>query len=429
MLYFLQDFSSQFSLPQLNAPIQNKPTGITFMNPRSLLITLSILLMAIFSASAAVPSSHEKGKRYSKEDLVIYNGITYKALQAVSNSQDPSTSSAWSSLDEIAGGKSKPTGQPSTPPDTSSLSSLRVPSDTNGTTSQNAKIVSVSVRGFIGVGNDKRFMGFKINSTGSVLLRGVGPSLEGFGFHANPLLAAPIMTLHRYINEDPAQGSEPVSSGDNDNYTSNANTSEISTLVSSLPPVIPLHANQAVSLTSMTKGFYTSQVEDKNGGTGIGWAGVDLADTNGSAAFTHVSTRGLVSTGEYMFGGFQIVGTGKRKLFMRTRGPSLALFGVLGVMPNPTMQLHKYKDPYGENGDPDWSSALVAENDDYTTNSSADSAEIASLSQSLYGWPVLDAKDSGLILELEPGYYTLQLISETAASDGNGWMGIDDITP
>ncbi|MDA0725081.1 MAG: hypothetical protein O3B25_12550, partial [Verrucomicrobia bacterium] len=105
------------------------------MNPRSLLFTLSILLLPFLSVSAAVPSNWASGD-YDVGSLVIHEGTTYIATQQVTASQGdppPAATAYWTSLDEQAGGKSKPDGQPTGTPDTTTLSRLSVPGDTNGT--------------------------------------------------------------------------------------------------------------------------------------------------------------------------------------------------------------------------------------------------------------------------------------------------------
>ena len=306
-----------------------------------------------------------------------------------------------------------------------------VPSDINTTAlsqavaelanPNDARIVSVNVRGTIGVGDDKRIMGFRMDGTADVLLRGVGPALANFGIPSSTLLPDPKITLYRYINGDPAQGSERVPEGDNDNYTSNSNSSDIETVRASYALDIPTNPSQAISMPNLSQGFYTSQVEDVGGQTGIGWAGVDLSYPEiASTSFLHVSARGIVQTTEYMFAGFQITGQGTRKLYIRGRGPSLADFGVTGVMPDPIIKVFKYDD------DTFSSSTLLDENDDYTSNSN--SADILNYSTSLYGWPAINGKGSALILDLEEGYYTVQLISNSTTNNGNGWIGVDDIT-
>ena len=294
------------------------------------------------------------------------------------------------------------------------------------TNPSSSRIVSVNVRGTIGAGNDKRIMGFRLNGSASVLLRGVGPTLADYGLPSTSLLPDPMITLYRYIDGDPNKGSERVTSGDNDNHTTNSNTSSIESVRTSLNPVIATSSVQAISMSTLDAGFYTSQVEDVNEQTGIGWAGVDLSDPNGtSSTFLHVSARGLVQTTEFMFGGFQITGTGTRKVFIRGRGPSLAEVGVTGTMPDPKIKVFKY------DTDPGGSSTEIADNDDYITQTSDKSSDVSSIqsySTSLYGWPVINNKGAALLMDLGPGYYTVQLISESSSNDGVGWIGIDDVT-
>ena len=314
--------------------------------------------------------------------------------------------------------------------DTQQVENLGTPTEDTGDTvddnsssnSNPARLIGVNVRGTIGTGDDKRIMGFRLNGSADVLLRGVGPALADYGLDISTLLPDPQLTLFKYLNEsDPSQGSETITSGDNDNYTSNSNAASINSVRESLSLVIAANPLQAMSMPNLSAGFYTSQVEDVSARTGIGWAGVDLADPNStSSSFLHVSARGIVQTTEYMFGGFEIKGEGTRKLFLRGRGPSLSEFGVPGVMPDPILKLFKY------DNEPGGTSTQIAENDDY--GSDANSSSIQSFSTSLYGWPSLNSKDPGLVLELGEGYYTLQLISDSSENDGVGWIGVDDVT-
>ena len=176
-------------------------------------------------------------------------------------------------------------------------------------------------------------------------------------------------------------------------------------------------------MPTLDSGFYTLRVQDVSGATGIGVAAVDLPSSS-SAAFTHVSARGLVKSEQsgllYMFGGFQITGSGTRKIFMRARGSSLSQYKVPNVMSDTMLVLKKYEDGPGT------ASSDVDSNDDYTSEVNSD--EILSLSTSLYGWPAIESKESALLLDLEPGYYTILLQSLSSDTDGNGWIGIDDVT-
>lgn len=308
-----------------------------------------------------------------------------------------------------------PTDVPTETPSTDDLP------DAPDTTPAGAQLVSVNVRGTIGSGGDKRIMGFKFTGQTQVLLRGVGPQLASYGIPADTLLPDPSMRLFKYNDpQNTAAGSAELSQHANDNYSTNDNVSEIDAVRQTLVPVLPFNDKQAVSMPTLDEGFYTLWIEDTSGETGIGVAAVDITDSASGASFTHLSARGLVQTTEYMFGGFQIVGEGTRKVFIRGRGPSLAIYNVPNVMSDTVIKIFKYEDGPGT------ASSQIAENDDYVSESNSD--ELKSLSTSLYGWPELDDKEGAMTLDLEAGYYTVQLISTSTDTDGNAWIGIDDVT-
>ena len=405
------------------------------MKLRIFLTTLPLwILGAIFANSALSDLVYDSSKSYSEGDAVIPSSTDFTLYTAKitvpAGSNGPPNSTYWLTAEEksteLANTHSDTV---STPPssdsiDTSEISNLGTP-DTNNTSSQNAKIVSVNVRGTIGAraDGDLRIMGFKLTDTSNVLMRGVGPQLEDFTnglLSSDVLLPDPTITLYKYKDpQNTRAGSDRITSGDNGDYSTNTNVPEIDAVRAVLNPVVPFHPKQAVSMPSLDSGFYTLQVEDTSGASGIGWAGVDLPSSS-SAAFTHVSARGLVQTTEYMFGGFQITGTGTRKIFLRGRGSSLSKYNVPNVMSDPLLVLFKFEDGPGT------PSTELDQNDDYT--SETNSAEIKSFSTSLYGWPEIEAKESALLLDLEPGYYTIQLRSRSTETNGNGWIGIDDVT-
>ena len=309
-----------------------------------------------------------------------------------------------------------PTDVPTETPSTDDL-----PDAPDSTPSSGAQLVSVNVRGTIGAGGDKRIMGFKFTGETQVLLRGVGPQLASYGIPIDTLLPDPSLRLFRYNDpQNTAGGSTEFKQHANDNYSTNDNVSEIDAVRQTLVPVLPFNDKQAVSMPTLDEGFYTLWIEDTSGETGIGVAAVDITDSSSGASFTHLSARGLVQTSEFMFGGFQIVGEGTRKIFLRGRGPSLAIYNVPNVMSDTLVKVFKYEDGPGT------PSSLIAESDDYM--SQTNSEELKSLSTSLYGWPELDSKEGAMTLELEAGYYTVQLISTSADTDGNAWIGIDDVT-
>jgi hypothetical protein len=384
------------------------------------LAIISIFLYLTTLLSAQGPATWNQSTAYTHPALVINGTTTYLSLQNVPADTDITNTTYWSTLDNQVPNET-PSGSDSlTTPDASEVSDLAVPDS-----SQNAKIVSVNVRGTIGKESDgeMRIMGFILSSSSGVLMRGIGPQLEDFtngALSASVLLPDPSIKLYKYKDpQNTTAGSDRITDGDNEDYTSNTNISEIDAVRAALNPAFPFNPKQAVSMPTLSEGFYTLRVQDVSGATGIGTAAVDLPSSS-TASFSHVSTRGLVQTTEYMFGGFQIIGTGKRKIFMRGRGPSLSKYNVPNVMTDTVLELKKYEDGPGT------PSIDIDISDDYT--SEANSAEILSLSTSLYGWPAIESKESALLLELDPGYYTIQLQSLSTSTDGNGWIGLDDVT-
>ena len=184
--------------------------------------------------------------------------------------------------------------------DTEQVANLGTPTEDTGDTiddnsssnSNPARLIGVNIRGTIGTGDDKRIMGFRLNGSADVLLRGVGPALADYGLDASTLLPDPQLTLFKYINEaDPSLGSETVTSGDNDNYTSNSNAAYIDNVRASLSLVIAANPLQAMSMPNLSAGFYTSQVEDVSARTGIGWVGsiwpIQIPHHHPSCMFLH----------------------------------------------------------------------------------------------------------------------------------------------
>jgi Tol biopolymer transport system component len=111
----------------------------------------------------------------------------------------------------------------------------------------------------------------------------------------------------------------------------------------------------------------------------------------------NISTRGTVQFGdEVLIGGFIITGEPK-KVMVRALGPSLAAYGVVGVLQDPTLSLH------------DSTGAEIAVNDNWTEERAA--VEATGLSPS-------DPSESALVRLLDPGAYTAIVRANGAAGIG-----------
>ena len=124
-----------------------------------------------------------------------------------------------------------------------------------------------------------------------------------------------------------------------------------------------------------------------------------------SAAFStrllNISTRMKVLTEDkVLIGGFIISGTGPKSVIIRGIGPSLAAFGLTGVLADPTLELH------------DSTGATTASNDDWKDTQMA---EIEAT-----GLAPTDDLESAIVMSLDPGAYTAVL----AGSNGVTGVGL-----
>ena len=300
--------------------------------------------------------------------------------------------------------------------------SKQVGSLTNPATTQNAKIVRLSVRGHIGTADDERFMAFSVLGSTEVLVRGIGPTLGDLDSGLAPYsLIDPSLVLINSADDKDMDGFG------NDDYTTSSNADEISQLSQTIYPPIPIKSTESASINTFSTGTYYANVRDKqfssSFGSRIGWVAVDMTDSSASGGFTGVSCRGIVKPADgAMFAAFEIVGNAseKRKIFIRGRGASLASFGVSNTLSNIMLSLYQF-DTVND------TTTFLQDNKTYTSQSN--SAEIKQ--NSIDYFPELkislDDSDPGMIIELSPGYYTVDIESEDGSS-GNAWLGVDDIT-
>lgn len=107
-------------------------------------------------------------------------------------------------------------------------------------------------------------------------------------------------------------------------------------------------------------------------------------------ALLNVSTRGQVGTGDnVMIAGFIIAGTAPRRVAIRVTGPSLAKYGLTGLLANPTFELHGS------------ASKLLATNDDWQSDA------VSAQTLRDIGLPPERAEEAALVSTLAPGDYTV----------------------
>ena len=238
------------------------------------------------------------------------------------------------------------------------------------------RLVNLSTRVEVGVGDNVSIAGFIIEGdpgeTKSLIVRGLGPSLETNGTPLSGRLSDPLIQLYN---------SSGVLIASNDNWRA---TQENEIAASGLAPS---DDHEAAVLVDLGPGSYTAVLAGANQATGTGLVEVYELDSGDDARLLNLSTRGFVGTNEQVLIGGVIVRSGSNQLILRALGPELADRNVGGVLSDPTIELH------------DADGTVIASNDDW--KSDPNHAAIANL-----GLAPLDPQESALMLSPGIGSYT-----------------------
>jgi hypothetical protein len=137
------------------------------------------------------------------------------------------------------------------------------------------------------------------------------------------------------------------------------------------------------------------------------WSVQSLAFTPQGSRLINLSTRGQVLSGDnVMIGGFIIQGASSKTVLIRAVGPTLANFGVSGVLSDPRLQLFAGQ-------------TQIAANDDWQTATNAAAIQATTLAPS-------NTKESAILTTLAPGAYTA-VVSGVGGATGVGIVEVYDI--
>ena len=256
-----------------------------------------------------------------------------------------------------------------------------------------SRLVNISTRMRVGVGDDVLIGGFIIEGTEAkkVIVRGIGPSLAAGGVAGS--LTDPQLELRD------ATGAALAT---NDNWQSSADVSEI--IASTVAPADP---REAAIVATLAPGSYTVILSGVNNTAGIGLVELYTLDSNDTRA-ANISTRGHVGAGdEALIGGFIVAGAAAKKVIVRALGPSLGAAGTAGALVNPMVEL---RDSAGNQ---------LATNDDW--GSGSQQAEIIAT-----GVPPSNPLEAAVVATLSPGNYTA-IVRGTDGGQGVGLVEIYDL--
>ena len=168
----------------------------------------------------------------------------------------------------------------------------------------------------------------------------------------------------------------------------------------------PLASNSADSalLLSLAAGNYTAQVESVGGATGTALVEVYDIGAPTVSRLANVSTRSLVKPGEAdLISGFVIGGGLRKTVLLRAAGPALAGFGLASALARPRLTLFR-------------GSTVVASAGAWSQSANPNALSEAARTIGAFEFPANSA-DAALLIELEPGAYTIQV---TSADGGSG---------
>jgi len=267
-------------------------------------------------------------------------------------------------------------------------------------TSNIGRLVNISCRAQVGTGGNVLIAGYVVGGGGtsgkeSLLIRGSGPALAGFGVSGT--IPDPELQL---FQSNPDGSSTLLQT--NNGWAGNTTVSSTAAAVGAFAWTNT--SSHDAALVASLDGAYTTQISGQSGDTGVALA--EIYDATPAGTYTlstprliNISARVQVGTGgNTLIAGFVIGGGTARTLLIRGSGPALAAFGVTGTLPDPQLQLNL--------SNTDGTSTLLATNKGWGGQSEVVNA---AASVGAFPWTNVSSNDSAILVTLPPGAYTAQI--------------------
>jgi len=185
------------------------------------------------------------------------------------------------------------------------------------------RMANISTRAVAGTGQNVAIAGFIVNgnSPKTVMVRALGPSLTPFG--VTGVLNDPILDL---------RDGAGIQIATNDNWKDSQEQAIVDT------GLAPTNDSESAIVATLTPGNYTAILSGKDNTTGIGL--VEVYELDSTSRLLNISTRGFAGGGDNaLIAGLILSGTNNGTICFRVLGPSLAAFGVQGVIADPRLDL------------------------------------------------------------------------------------------
>jgi subtilisin family serine protease len=256
-----------------------------------------------------------------------------------------------------------------------------------------ARVVNLSTRALCQTGDNVLIPGFYISGAGTkrLLMRAVGPELAAFGVAG--VLADPQVVLRRAGESTVLASNDDWGTGGADAIRAAGRSVYAFDLAEG--------SKSAALLMDLPAGGYTLTASGKGDTAGVSI--VELYEVSGgseSSRLINISNRGHVGVGgNIMIPGFVVSEEGPRTFLIRVVGPSLAQFGVSGVLADPKLELYKRR-PGTAIDD------LLFTNDTWGEN--GDAAAIRQTATAVHAFGLVEgSRDAAFVVTLPPGAYTV----------------------
>jgi arylsulfate sulfotransferase len=246
--------------------------------------------------------------------------------------------------------------------------------------------LNLSTRGLVSEGDNVLIGGFIVTGPNpkSVALRALGPSLSGFGL--SDVLSDPVLSVYN---------SSHTLIASNDNWQSDPNH-----FILEANGLAPANLLESATVQTFAPGAYTVIVTGNGPTPGIGLVELYDLSPQSNSTLVNMSTRGAVGTlDNVLISGFIVGDVEGATVIVRALGPSLASYGVSGVLSDPVLTIY------------DSTGAAIASNDNWQDDDNAILVQKNGLAPP-------NASESALVLRLPAGAYT------AIVSGANGGTGI-----
>lgn len=285
-----------------------------------------------------------------------------------------------------------------------------------GAAQYDQRLGALSTRALVGTGDNVMITGLAIGpgAPKKVLIRGLGPRLVTTPYNlttgtlANPLLQVFDGAGTKVLEND------DWSTDDAANIISNTSAVGLLPLVNG--------SRDAAIVATLSPGNYTVHVRGAPNSNGNGIALLEVYDVSGAARLMALSTRALVGTGaNILIPGLSVAPSpGARRVLIRAAGPGLATLPGFSsstpVVPDPVLAVVS-------------GGSTIASNNDWDANNANAGGQLSAAFAQGGSFPfAAGSKDAAVVVDLQPGGYTIQVGSNNNGPTGLALVEIYDLT-